>query len=204
MRRRQFLLGGAGAAGISGLQLLGPTSARADCGAGGELLHRRIPAEQLERLQVYDQRFSEWRAAKPTESALAGAPLKVVHLWADWCRPCIAELPLVKRLAARISETSALRARLLCVAAIPNAPQMERFVKDNPKIMPAGPWYQDTGELLVRFSRAHLPGGREVLPLTLLLDERQIVRHAVIGAIEAQTLSLLDVLKRLTDQLSPP
>ena len=174
---------------LLGLSMTGRTLA--DPVAESRLINRLIDKDQLERLRIWDEREADWRASRPEESVLAvKSPVLVLHLWADWCRPCRDEFPMVRELEARMKAEHPGQVVFVYTAAIPNAPQMERFLKAYRALLPPGPLYQDTAELLDRWVRPILPEGHLTLPLTLVLDERRIVRHALIGTLRDRSLEL--------------
>lgn len=160
-------------------------------GADLRILNRLIEKEQLERLRIWDERDSEWRASRSEENlAQAKTPVLVLHLWADWCRPCRDEFPMLRELEARIKAAHPGQVQIVYVAEIPNGPQMDTFLKANRALMPPGPQYQDTAELLDRWLRPLLPDGHLTLPITLVLDDRRIVRHAMVGALRDRSVEL--------------
>ena len=75
--------------------------------------------------------------------------------------------------------------------------EMRLFLQANHSRMPRGPHYLDTGEALLSFLRKDVPGGSVPLPTTLILDERHIVRHALIGPITARRSELVSAIDRL-------
>lgn len=182
-----------------GAWFLALRSSQAQCGEVANVLHRRLDIERLARLHIWDSRDLAWRAPRPEERLSVGPPVQVLHLWADWCAPCLKEMPLVQRLAGQLNDRLAGKARLVCVAEIPNAPDMERYLKAQRGRMPPGPHYQDTAELLASALRPLLPAGRWTLPFTLILDPQRVIRHAIIGALAAHLVELLPICERLVD-----
>jgi hypothetical protein len=89
--------------------------------------------------------------------------------------------------------------RFVYVAEIPNGPAMEQFQNENRRLLPKGPFYQDTAEIFARWLRPLLPGGRLTLPITLVLDGGRVVRHAIIGSLRERTRELARAVTSLSE-----
>ena len=170
----------------------------AQCSSEFNLLNRMVDADLLGRQFIWDEHNSEWRQSRSGEGIKAGSGILIVHLWADWCGPCKEEFPLLRDLEARMSAKYSGKVRFAYIAEIPNSPTMEQFIKDYRPNLPRGQYYQDTAELLARWLRPAL-GGRLTLPTTLVLDERRIVRHAIIGSLRSRTFELSQSVERLVE-----
>lgn len=194
MRRRELLLAGLGAWAIE------PVShAVAQCGAEPDLLHRVVPSEQLDHLSLWEERSAQWRKCRPDDLPTAGPPILAIHVWADWCAACKEEFPLLRDLEARLLTTLARKMRFVYVAEIPNSPAMEQFQNANRQRLPKGPFYQDTAEIFARWLRPLLPGGRLTLPITLVVDDRRIIRHAILGSLRNRTRELARAVESLSE-----
>lgn len=191
--QRRAILGGLGAL------LLSPRWLQAQCGAAANLLHVRLNLERLSRLHVWDDHEVAFRPPRPEERLTAGPPVQVLHFWADWCKPCREEFPLVQKLSQVLTERHRSKARLVCVAEIPSSPDMERFLGAQQGRMPQGPYYQDTAELVANELRPFLPKGSWTLPLTLTIDHQRVIRHVIVGALASHTAELLPICQRLVD-----
>lgn len=164
------------------------------------LLHRRIAPELLAKLLVWDARLSTWRPAQPSETAgvAPGPPptVLILHLWADWCGPCREEFPVVRDLASDIEQKSAGRARFALLSETASSSAMQTFLDQNQGRMPRGLQYLDTGEGVAEQLRTEL-AAPWVLPVTLVLDEQRVVRHAVVGKVAGRRDELRDAVTRL-------
>jgi thiol-disulfide isomerase/thioredoxin len=97
-----------------------------------------------------------------TTFALAEAKGKpaLLNLWATWCVPCVAEMPLLDELAAELGD----RVRVLTVSEdLKGAEVVEPFFADRAlKNLPR--WMDQKNELIFAF------GGSPSLPLTVMYD----------------------------------
>lgn len=188
-----------------GLALVGSARlVRADRGAGssvgsaaavsealeaeGSLLHRRL---DLSGLACWDRRARSWQPlARPPERLL------VLNLWSAHCAPCVAEFPLLRRMAAAWKREP--QVRFLFVADPPHdteAVEVVEFWTGHAAAVPdADPCRSTTDKL-----RAALDN--QAQPLTLLVDEEGLVRQAFIGAIQARGLA--SAMERLLKALGP-
>ncbi|CAA7626593.1 TlpA disulfide reductase family protein [Magnetospirillum sp. UT-4] len=121
-------------------------------------------------LPTLDIRDGEGRAAGPEQ--WRGRPA-LVNLWASWCLPCVAELPALDRLAARMAGRAHVVA--LCL--------------DRAGAVSAVNTYARLGirTLAVRIDHHRQAGeawGAPVLPTTLLLDPQGLERARFVGAAE--------------------
>lgn len=122
-----------------------------------------------------------------TLSELRGRPV-LLNFWASWCPPCVAELPLLDRLAAErddltvvllnVGEPHATVAPFLDELGV-TAPVALRDARDDERPLPAG----------VVPSRAVAQVYQTFgLPTSLLIDERGVIRARIEGAVSERTL----------------
>lgn len=143
------------------------------------LLHRKLDLRGLRRLSG-DQFVPE---------AAPRARLLLVHIWAVECRPCIEEMPVLRRIFESLSTTSNVTPLLISETA--DLPKLLSFLQQNRATVPSVPQYQSTGEQL----RASLQNYSQ--PTTLLVDERGIIREAFLGSLRTRRSELADALYRL-------
>ena len=150
-----------------------------------QLLHRHI---SLGHVRLWDNNLHAFRPPLPTE-AMPTAKVFVVHIWADYCTPCLKELPWLRELVPRV-ETSEVRFIFLTET---NAPAnmdkfMQKFQGELPKV---DRQYQDTSEQVLKMLQFRR------LPMTLLLDENLVVRQAFVGSIVPRRHELIQGIDRL-------
>jgi cytochrome c biogenesis protein CcmG, thiol:disulfide interchange protein DsbE len=122
-----------------------------------------------------------WQAGQPTPALdtvdLAGQPwnlagvrgkVVVVNFWASWCEPCVAELPVLQRLAARDGVA------VVGVNYKEGLDAISRFQSGHP--IPYPVLRDRTGALFKAWS----PG---VMPATILLDRHGRARWRTVGEI---------------------
>lgn len=161
------------------------------------LLHRAVPERFFTGFQVWEPKEQDFRNQRPTDQPVK-ASLVVIHLWADYCKPCREEFPLWKNLVEKFEQSRKGQVRFLFLTETSGSEEMRLFLQANQSRMPRGPHYLDSGEALLSFLRKDVPGSTVPLPTTLLLDERRIVRHALIGPITARRTELVSAIDRLT------
>lgn len=127
---------------------------------------------------------------------LKGAPpepkVAVVHLWAQHCDPCKAEHRIWQNLLTALQGDKELR--LVPVYFV------EELQPQEPRAGAlAAPLIEDNLTHLQDESGHSklLPGGRQVQPVTLVVDEHWSVRRAFVGPIESQRTALIETLDRL-------
>lgn len=176
MRRRVFLAGLA-------LSPFLPARARAQSSSESFLLHTPVAPALFQKLRVWDTKEDEWRAPKPKELPRESAAVMVVHLWADYCGPCRQEFPVLRDLAKQIEARHKDRVAFVYLCETSSSTEAGRFFAENRASMPKGPHYQDTGEVIANLLRENIAGGQLSLPTTVVLDERRVIRQAIIGPI---------------------
>lgn len=140
----------------------GAAPAAVPVAARGQLL----PAFTLPRLDG---------AAFALPAALAGRPA-LINVWATWCAPCVHEMPELQRFA-RAQGANGVQ---VVGIALDDAAAVTRFLQQVPVDYPIlldTPGDSDAG---VRLGNA-----RGVLPYTVLLDARGVVRRQRLGPFEA-------------------
>lgn len=160
-------------------------------------MHRLIGSEALAHLDVWDQRVQEWRTARPDEIVDDRAPLLLVHFWATWCKPCVAEFPVWRDLGPRLEALHKGKLRILYVAIQSNNGDMERFLPANKDRMPPPPWYLDVGDRVSALARKGLPDAQLPVPVTLWLDRQRVVRQVLSGPIGNRRAEVIDSTARL-------
>lgn len=169
------------------LAFLGPSPARAihenPALIESELLHRRLKLDGLLAWNAARQRFDGW-------SENPSAKITVLHLWSPRCGPCVAELPLLQRLFAAWRSEPAVRFLLVAdFSEDSDGSDVVSFVDSHRAQFPAGPI------LRLRDSSLREVLGTSVQPLTLLLDEKQVVRQVFVGPLGGRSLG--SALQRL-------
>lgn len=170
------------------------------------LLHTPVAPALLDNLRIWDAQQHLWRAMRTGESP-ARRPVLVVHLWADYCKPCKEEFPLFRALAEAVERENPGQVGFVYLSETSDAAAMDRFLIQNHPQMPRGPLYLDTGEAIAQLVSRHRPNGQKTLPITIVLDEQRVIRQAVIGPIGLArgTLSTgITKLVRLPRQMTQP
>lgn len=118
-------------------------------------------------------------------TALAGKPV-LLHFWATWCVPCVAELPEVDALAKELEG----RATVIAVSLdFQGAEVVERFYKD--RNITHLPIYLDKGSVL--FKSFKLAG----LPATVFLNAKSEEVARASGAVEWKGKAAKDFIETL-------
>jgi thiol-disulfide isomerase/thioredoxin len=134
------------------------------------------------------------RELKAALRSTAGRPL-VVHLWASWCAPCVAELPA---LAAYLREVAGRRLDIVTLAldrpsAVAEAAKVLAGAGGVPgRALVAAP------EAAFPAIRAVEPGWAGAVPTTLLIDGGGKV------VLSQQGVTRLEELSEEIDRLAPP
>ena len=101
----------------------------------------------------------------------SGKPV-LMNLWATWCAPCVAEMPLLDDLAATLGDD----VQVITVSEdMQGAEKVVPFFEEN-DLTNLPQWMDPTNELAFHF------GGGAVLPLTVLYDAEGREVWRVIGA----------------------
>lgn len=164
---------------LAGLLLLaGPSHGQELCNSEAALLHRRVKPQSMAKWHG-----DRWVTQNPPERLV-----KVVHVWAIECQPCLAEFPKLIAIAQKyqksdvdfwfVSESQDQRKWLEFIH--------QQHADDQPNLL----HFKDNGAL-----RAALQERRQ--PLTLLVDSNQVVRQAFVGALVHRRTELTDAIDRL-------
>lgn len=157
--------------------------------AEGSLLHRRV---DLSAVMCWQRQGQTWRP-------LGGPPerLRVVNLWSAQCKPCVEELPLLRRMTAAWRHDRGVR--FLFIADPPHdteAAEVAAFWSQHAAAVPDSDPCRSTTDRL----RAGLGNGAQ--PITLLLDEEGVVRQAFVGSVHERGLA--SAMERLLRVLATP
>lgn len=137
-----------------------PQESAAPASSGGEKtdltgeVDRSFAGEAIPALTVTD----------PSGTTLALGEMKgkptLVNLWATWCVPCVAEMPLLDSLAAELGDS----VRVLTVSEdLQGAEKVEPFFAER-KLTNLSKWMDPKNELVIAY------GGSASLPLTVMYD----------------------------------
>ncbi len=111
----------------------------------------------------------------------AGGAWTWVNAWATWCKPCIAEMPMLveweEKLQADVGEGGL---RFLSLDA--GASEVTRFAEQHPDL-PLGPRIADAETMDPWLAKNGVDGAAAVLPLHFLLDQKQEIACVYMSAV---------------------
>ncbi len=118
-------------------------------------------------------------------AALKGR-MVIVNFWATWCGPCVAEMPSLQALGARLGAKNAV---ILGVNYHESPQKITDFQAKHPVNFPLlrDPWQQASGEWKVR-----------VLPTTFIVDAAGVLRYRVVGEVDWGSKDVADRLKKIS------
>ncbi len=114
----------------------------------------------------------------PVTTAPQGHP-RVLTLWASWCPPCRAELPVVAALAPRLT---ALGVDVVLVNQGESVADAQPFLHDQHITLPV--WYDPQGSLATAVASRDLP-------TTVFVDASGVVRLVYRGPVSAELLTTM-------------
>ena len=213
---RTLGLAGALALGI----LLSAPPARGD--GGGAAAERRLESALLHK-KLNLKGLPKWNRERRTWQPLSAArvALTVVNLWSRACRPCLAELPTLARMA-QATQAHHPEVRFLFIADPPDETSPDDVVAlwTTPliELLPGrscpGTPAQRQGRQLCQIQlpdsdplRAELPllgsdPQSQLRPVTLLLDGSGVIRHAFVGSIDQRATEVSEAIDRLLPVLA--
>jgi peroxiredoxin len=107
----------------------------------------------------------------------------VLDIWASWCPPCWAMLPVQRALLKRLNSVERLKDKfvLVSVSADPRKAKVKQFIADNP--MPWTHWYNGNKGGIVEAWDVR------VFPTTYVLDARGVIRYKFAGKANEKLLN---------------
>jgi hypothetical protein len=147
------------------------------------LLHQKVDLRGLRRVD----------GPSPVVESPPVSRILIVHIWAVECRPCVEEFPVLRPILDSLRTLPLVKAVL--ISETQDTPKLQAFLRDNRSIVPQLPQYQVADDRL----RASLQNQSQ--PVTLLLDERGVVRQAFLGSIRHRRSELADAVQRLVKSL---
>ncbi len=168
------------------------------------ILNQSIDTANLgSNLRVWDVGAKAWRESKPDDLEKTQSRILVINLWAHYCKPCIAEFPVLRDMAKKLEEDTKGDVRFVFVSETSSAVDMDKFLVANDKRLPNGPMFLDYNENIAETLRQALPGRSLPLPTTLILDERRVVRYVLIGALLNRRSELVQAIDEVYRALNP-
>lgn len=149
-------------------------------------------ASPLKDLLVFDESARSWEVARSVDLR---APVLILHVWADWCKPCVAEFPLVRDLAEQMQTQYPGKVQTLFLTETQGQAELAGFLFRHRASMPKAPVYQSkaiSDQLLAQLDRSGLP-----MPITLVLDDHRVVRLALLGSVAHRRSALARAVARL-------
>ena len=134
-----------------------------------------LPDVALRRLDGVEERLSDYRGR-----------ILLLDFWATWCGPCVAALPKIRELVARLP---ADRFALVGISVDEEIGTVARFIEDEP--MPWTNWHAGEGSELARFLRIRS------LPTYVLADENGKILTRTEGLIPP----FISLIEEAVDQL---
>jgi cytochrome c biogenesis protein CcmG, thiol:disulfide interchange protein DsbE len=115
----------------------------------------------------------------------------LVNVWATWCLPCRAEMPLLQRMHERHRDAGFS----LIGLSVDRGPvsEVEAFLRDRGITYPVA---------IIGDDVVNAFGGVRGYPTSFLVDRRGTIRHAVIGPLAPASLEL--AVRRLLQEREPP
>lgn len=125
--------------------------------------------------------------------------VRVVHVWSDFCPPCIHELPVWAKIYDRLAIHSGIR--FIFVAETYGIDRARRFIQSHRAIVPrVQQYYLPLDDQYGSFFRKGV--GASIQPITILLDRRSVIRQGFSGSINSRIGELEDAWARLFCALS--
>lgn len=177
------------------------------------LLHQALrPIDLGSNLHIFEPRSGEWLSTNSSDPP--AARVLVVYLWSAASAVALSELPTLREIARRVEAHHDGDARFLFVAegvsaaqmkAIPTAPssptgQPYKSSKTE-NALPPLPYFLDSAGSIPEALRQGQIGAEMPLPVTLLLDEQHVVRHALVGSLVHRRSELVSAISDLLYQI---
>jgi hypothetical protein len=174
-------------------------------GASGEReAHAQSPVSAEENLRELELRRAEslllhrkvdLSGLRPVVNGRLGsapppvARLLLVHIWAVECRPCVEELPILRRITDSLRDMPQVTPVLVCETL--ELLRLQQFLSEHRADLPRVELYQSTDEKLRRSLQ------NRAQPTTLLLDALYVVRQAFLGSLKQRRSEFADAIMRL-------
>jgi thiol-disulfide isomerase/thioredoxin len=139
-----------------------------------DLLHRPL---HLGDLQSWNPQQKRWQ---PLASD-ATSSVTVLHLWSPRCAPCVEELPLLARLLDAWQREPSVRF-LIVADHEGDGSELVPLWQAQPAL------WQHRPLLRVGSDKLRDQLGVQVQPLTLLIDDQQVIRQAFVGPLAGRSL----------------
>lgn len=166
-------------------------------------------------LDVWDPQAKEWHLG--TEGTQLGVParVRIVHLWSTTCKPCEKEFPLLKQMDLQLRSDYRGEVQFVYIAdAISSGNSMRDYMDRHHQSMPIGQLYRDSDNRISAELLRALPGASVEalasapnerllsLPMTLLLDEDNVVRQVFVGSLLNRRGEFINALAQLNEALT--
>lgn len=147
------------------------------------LLHRKVDLGGVRLL----------RAGQTINVQPPVAHLLIVHIWAVECRPCIDELPILRRITESLNRMP--QVKIVLVSETHDLAVLNSFLSQQAANIPRVEQYQNSDERL----RSSLQNNAQ--PTTLFLDALNVVRQAFLGSLKHRRSEFVDAISRMVRSL---
>ncbi len=168
---------------------------------------------EIPLLSVWDGPKGIWRDAEAAETQKnQQGKLRIVHFWAPWCNPCVREFPLLRDISRSMMSAYKDATNYIYVSVeTEDLDGMKDFFARHRENMPVGLQFGDfehelrktLAQVLPQQVQSGAPQGKNLLsrqlqlPMTVVLDEDNVVRLAFIGSLEGRRAEFANGIERL-------
>ena len=117
------------------------------------------------------------------------AHLLIAHIWAVECRPCIDELPILRRITDSLSRMP--QVKIVLISETQDLAALNSFIGSHQPDMPRVEQYQNVDDRLRASLQSHAQ------PTTLFLDALCVVRQAFLGSLKNRRSEFVDAIQRM-------
>jgi thiol-disulfide isomerase/thioredoxin len=154
----------------------------------------------LNKLLIWDDATTTWRTPRLQET-IPQTPVLVLHVWADYCKPCLREFPILRDFAAQVETDYPGKVQFLYVTLTESQSDLRAFLLKHHDTLPKAAQYTDP---TLQEDLEHVLVGSLSLPATFVLDSHRQARVAVLGSLAHRRVQLGRVITQLLTATQQP